>query len=85
MRSGSCVKDVQFVEFNDPVCRKKILQPVILQSGHNSPLAVSLHKIWLLNHREKGSLADCSPSLSTNKLHGVFQKFPLERIVGLSN
>ena len=49
--SGPCVKDVQFVEYNVPVCRKKsykqdhlgavcrILQIGILQTGPNSSTA----------------------------------------------
>ena len=31
-------------------------------------LARSLHKIWLLNHRKKANLNDCTSSVSTYKL-----------------
>ena len=48
-------------------------------------LAGSLHKIWLLNHRKKENLADCTPSVNTYKLQGVFQNFSLAWIAGLSN
>ena len=61
--SGSCVKDVQFVEFDDPVCRKKILQAgppriCILQAGpYSCETKTFLNISWIQRLTNSGSCA----------------------------
>ena len=48
-------------------------------------LAGSLHRIRLQNHRKKGKLADCTPSVSTYEVQCEFQRFSRARIADLSS